>query len=203
MISRPTRFSSTTSTLIDNIFTNYPSNASQAGIIISDLSDHLPIFNISDKKRPVNKNKYVTTSYREVNNANNVRNFINKILNHDWSLPFDTADVNITYNNFLSKFSDIYNECFPLITKNIKIKNPNKPWITPGIIKSTKRKNYLYKNWLIRRTEETLSKYKKYKNKLTALIRAAEKTYYEKRFSEISHDIKKNMRLDQICNQQK
>ena len=110
-------------------------------------------------------------------------------------MPFDTADVNITYNNFLSKFSDIYNECFPLITKNIKIKNPNKPWITPGIIKSTKRKNYLYKNWLIRRTEETLSKYKKYKNKLTALIRAAEKTYYEKRFSEISHDIKKTWDL--------
>ena len=44
-ITKPTRFTSKTATLIDNIFTN--SHAKQtAGIIISDISDHLSIFTV-------------------------------------------------------------------------------------------------------------------------------------------------------------
>ena len=42
-ITKPTRISSKTSTLIDNIFNNTRSN-SQSGILIHDISDHLPIF---------------------------------------------------------------------------------------------------------------------------------------------------------------
>jgi len=54
-----------------------------------------------------------------------------------------------------------------------------KPWITQAIIKSTKWKNYLYKNWLLKKNNVALEKYKNYKNKLTGLIRSAEKLYYE------------------------
>jgi hypothetical protein len=177
LISRPTRFSSNSSTLIDNIFTNHPVNASNAGIIISDLSDHLPVFYILDKKLYSKKNKYVFTEYRELNKPANIRNFTNKLLQHDWSLSLHVVDhdVNNVYNNFLSSFSTIYDECFPIITKTVKYKNINKPWITSAIIKSTKRKNYLYRYWLCKRTESSLTKYKNYKNKLTGIVRAAEK----------------------------
>ena len=43
LITKPTRVTETTSTLIDNIFSNsrhFPSS----GIIISDLSDHVPVY---------------------------------------------------------------------------------------------------------------------------------------------------------------
>lgn len=43
-ITKPTRFCSTTSTLIDNIFVNDISSESLSGIIVSDVSDHLPVF---------------------------------------------------------------------------------------------------------------------------------------------------------------
>ena len=44
LINRPTRLTSHSATLIDNIFTNYPSQNTANGIILNGMSDHLPIF---------------------------------------------------------------------------------------------------------------------------------------------------------------
>ena len=49
-IFRPTRITSYTATLIDNCFTNNYEHSADSGILISDISDHLPIFHISDLK---------------------------------------------------------------------------------------------------------------------------------------------------------
>ena len=43
VISRPTRITEQTSSLIDNIFIKYPMNF-QSGLLISTISDHLPVF---------------------------------------------------------------------------------------------------------------------------------------------------------------
>ena len=44
LISRPTRITSYTATVIDNIFTNNIDNFMTSGLLFNDLSDHLPIF---------------------------------------------------------------------------------------------------------------------------------------------------------------
>ena len=46
-ITRPTRITSKSATLIDNIFTN-SKTCQTSGIIITDISDHLPIFITTD-----------------------------------------------------------------------------------------------------------------------------------------------------------
>ena len=46
MITKPTRLTSNTTSLIDNIFTNNVTCLSVNGPIVNDLSDHLPIFSI-------------------------------------------------------------------------------------------------------------------------------------------------------------
>ena len=46
LISRPTRLTSYSATLIDNIFTNNISASGDNRLIINDLSDHLPIFTL-------------------------------------------------------------------------------------------------------------------------------------------------------------
>ena len=43
MITRPTRYSNNYNSLIDNIFCNINFNPIRNNIIISDVSDHLPI----------------------------------------------------------------------------------------------------------------------------------------------------------------
>ena len=60
-ITKPTRFTSISSTLIDNIFYdlkrifNIISDV-KSGLLISDVADHLPIFHLSDFNIDVNRN---------------------------------------------------------------------------------------------------------------------------------------------------
>ena len=56
--------------------------------------------------------------------------------------------------------------------KNYKV---YKPWISKGLMKSIKRKNKLYKQFLQSRNPVIESKYKTYKNKLTHSIRIAKR----------------------------
>ena len=42
----------------------------------------------------------------------------------------DDDDVNMSYNNFISKFMGLYNQCFPIVTKKIKsVRVNSKPWV--------------------------------------------------------------------------
>ena len=47
LISRPTRITSTSATLIDNIFVNSFEDNFTTGLLLTDISDHLPIFQIA------------------------------------------------------------------------------------------------------------------------------------------------------------
>ena len=54
LITKPTRITDYTSTLIDHIYTNAPIHNTVSGICLVDISDHLPVFCTSDvykKKR--------------------------------------------------------------------------------------------------------------------------------------------------------
>ena len=48
MITKPTRITSNTTSLTDYVFTNNVTCLNVHGLIVNDLSDHLPIFSISD-----------------------------------------------------------------------------------------------------------------------------------------------------------
>ena len=76
---------------------------------------------------------------------------------------------------FHDTFSQIYNDCIPLITKKICLDRPYKPWITKGIIKSIYKKSRLYKEAIKKNTDNSISKYKIYKNKLIKIIRNAKR----------------------------
>ena len=48
LITKPTRITKSTATLIDNIFTkNANKTGHQSGILLNNISDHLPIFTIT------------------------------------------------------------------------------------------------------------------------------------------------------------
>ena len=54
LITRPTRITNSSATLIDNIFTNQLSSQfgeSFQGILLTDISDHYPVFYIAKKRR--------------------------------------------------------------------------------------------------------------------------------------------------------
>lgn len=65
LITRPTRITTHSATLIDNIFTNGIDEKITSGIIINDTSDHLPVFAAIQSYTGTNKEntKYKTISH--------------------------------------------------------------------------------------------------------------------------------------------
>ena len=62
LINRPTRLTSYAATVIDNIFTNCLSENGINGIILYDISEHLPAFAISSTKTVACKKEVIIVS---------------------------------------------------------------------------------------------------------------------------------------------
>jgi hypothetical protein len=85
LITKPTRITAHTATLIDNIYTSNTEkiNNSMNGIIFTDISDHLPIVHVC------NMNNYKETpklpqnnvNYKRTFNDKNIKSFINAMKN--------------------------------------------------------------------------------------------------------------------------
>ena len=70
LIIRPTRLTSHSASLIDNIFTNSFCNNIVSGLFFTDVSDHLPIFAIHYEQGLNNDGKKSFVSFRNKNTAN-------------------------------------------------------------------------------------------------------------------------------------
>ena len=140
LINRPTRITSHTATLIDNIFVNNPSDIQQLtnGILFSDIFDHLPIFTVQPYKQlQLNNIKLIR---REISPRTR-SHFQTAINNCNWDDIYKCNNPNTAYNKFLTKYSTIFNTCYPFkIITNKKAKLITKPWITQGFLNSIKKK---------------------------------------------------------------
>ena len=81
-ITKPTRITSKTATLIDNIFTNSYSKQT-ARLILTDISDHLPFFFISTNLTVYRKDDKRTKVKAGDVSDENIRNFNNKLCQVD------------------------------------------------------------------------------------------------------------------------
>ena len=202
LINRPTRITSHTATLIDNIITNNIDADSINGLLFTDISDHLPIFSIwFDDNFNTNHDKSVY--YFRDKSENNVNKFNDMIANYDWTEINTFNDPIQAYTKFIDEFSYAFNVCLPL-KKKTKKNRIRKPWISNGLLKSIKTKNRLYKKFI--RHPEPLKEvvYKNYRNKLVRLIRVAKRLYYDKKIFENKTNIKQTFKyLNEIVNKKK
>lgn len=136
LINRPTRITSHTASLIDNIFTNNTSE-SHSGILITDISDHLPIYTVVYGQQTSPNNQPTGCTRRNIN-ALTKEHFQNELAKCKWKNVYNATDnPNEAYDNFLSTYTNIFNNSFPYITISRKKANlNNKPWITKGLLKS-------------------------------------------------------------------
>ena len=187
LIDKPSRITQYSATLIDNIFTNELTNQIISGLLINDISDHLPIFSLtrSSPKR-LNSLTYKKSSKESVDA------FIEDLNRQTWHNTYKSDDANIAYDNFLDTFIKLYNKHCPLkrvINKNLNTNN--KPWFTNGLINACLKNNLLYKEFLKKKKTLTVqSRYKSYKNKLTNILRKSENMYYNQLLHEQRENIK-------------
>ena len=193
MITLPTRICQNSATLIDNIFSNKKQEFYESGLIISSISDHLPIFylNVTCEKNTSNQKQY----YYDMS-PNNIENFKEKLSSQNWegvnndNIPKSAFE---SFGNILEKY---FKESFPLKEKCVnKGKVPINPWMSQELLKIRKAKNRAFKNKLKHRTESAENKFKCLNNKFKKLARKEKKKYYHERFEDCVTDIRKTWSL--------
>ena len=176
-ITLPTRITSHSATLIDNIFSNDIDQYVFSGLILSDISDHLPIFVISNDNEPLtDEASYTVFRDKSETNKNEFRNRLHDI---NWYDLENIHEPKKAYSSFLNKFTNLYNSCFSLKKVEKKRSTVFKPWLSNGLLKSIRKKNQLYKRYLNSPTADNTDRYKRFKNKLNHLLRIAKRHYYE------------------------
>ena len=70
--------------------------------------------------------------------------FKEKLLKVDWRTSHPIKDPNEAYKTFLNEFSNFYKIAFPKMKIKVNFKTHLSPWITCGILKSSKRKRKFY-----------------------------------------------------------
>ena len=184
-ITKPTRITRSTATLIDNIIigstlqTDYDSN-----IIISDLSDHFPCLLKIGNHHPFKKQPKVLTT-RAIN-PENLLKINTRLSDIDWNMELHTPDVTVQYYKFQLKVLEILDEVSPYHTVKIPHKKILRdPWLTNGLMKCFQKQKYLYKQTLkSTSTDSDMTKYRTYRNKLKGIVRRNKEAYFKDKCTE-------------------
>lgn len=189
-ITKPTRITQFTSTLIDNIYIKSKSHQNlYSGILNTQISDHLPIFMFIGKQ-PAQQRQSSTITYRPMDDV--IINLIHlHLINTNWEI-MDDMNTDQATEYVTAKITDTLNLCAP--EKTIKLsykKKLRQPWMTTGLLKSSKTKDKLFKNFL-RKPKDTciLNKYTHYRNRYNKLKRISKQNYYAAQLNKYKCDSK-------------
>ena len=145
-ITRSTRITPRSKTLIDNIFYNNFNETIISGNLITDISEHLAQFIITPKISQQESKKII---HKRCFKNFNEDPFENNLRNINWGtlLNLELSDVNFSFSQLIQEINELLDIHAPFKYFKHKNKKGNKPWITSGIATSIKQKNNLYKTF--------------------------------------------------------
>ena len=190
LITKATRFSKNSFSLIDQICSNLNCSSFTSGVIISDLSDHFITFSCLSLKKDLPKAPKFK-DYRDFSNDNILR-FKSDLSKINWGSVLTENDPNIAFSNFWDNWSMLFDLHFPL--KRIHFnKNHHKinDFMSKGLLVSRKNKLNLHLNFIRSQNNEDFLRYKSYRNLYNKLLRVAKKLYFEAKLERNQGDPKK------------
>ena len=194
----PTRVTDTSASLIDNIFSSL--NLVRNSVVVSDISDHFPVFSSFILEKTLNRDTPASASA-------SFRFGLNELIRLRSHLAEKTWNIFGEDNDFCSKFDSFYESVKESIfdvcalspsTSRSKRSIPLNPWMTPGLLKSWRRKNNLWKAFKSAKPSlnaARLQQFKLYRNVFNSLCRKAKFLYYSKKFSDCGKDIRKTWQV--------
>ena len=197
----PTRITSTTRTLIDNIYSNSTNfKEGISGNLTLAISDHLAQFLIVQEeayKIPLTSNIYK----KDFKNFDRV-SFLLDLLAIDWNEVISIGNYNLdeSFNTFFNKIDSLVNDYIPLkkLTKN-EIKHKFKPWITLGLRNSMKRRDKIYKKYIKAKNSDIKEKYEKQskslRNQIVTLCRGSKRLHFQNYFPSHANNIKSTCKV--------
>lgn len=131
-ITKPTRFTSHSATLIDNIYIKYnPKLEIDSAILVDDISDHLPVFCLIKHcvRKPVTKEPLIFYKRRLNDKSINIIKETLDSINWDY---LDYMPAESTCDNFINKLNKILDTYAPLKKTTIPRKHIIRvPWLRP------------------------------------------------------------------------
>ena len=110
------------------------------GLLINDISDHLPAFSISG---------HSITRHKYQQNKQSPDAFIKDLDKQSWENTLISNYVNTAYDSFLDLFIELYDKNCPLkILKDNKNIKRSKPWFTNGLRNACIKRKRLYKDYI-------------------------------------------------------
>ena len=191
LLLSPTRISSYSNTLIDNIFSRIIDPDIMSGNLTATISDHLRQFAIIPNmfgNTTSNKSNIYERDWSKFDREK----FVLDYFSIDWEDLLTIIELNVdsSTQRYLEKINILLDTYAPL--KRIdkyKLRFKSKPWINLGLQKSKSVKNELMKR---RRggegckapyiERENSIKYKNYRNLLSTLMKKSKQAYYNKCF---------------------
>ena len=183
-------------TCIDNIFTNSFDNIMHSFTINEPVSNHLPLIcltNLSPSEPTENPPPTTITRYDFcIANVLELQRHTNELVTNNHS-----------FETFIKQFSEIVDDtCKEEVSINSKRNSLINPWITPGLIRSIKTKNILYKKWK-KSTKKSnpkgdfnlYCKYKAHRRKLKQLVKLSKTKYYTGKFQDAEGNPKSTWKL--------
>ncbi|ESO00074.1 hypothetical protein HELRODRAFT_176384 [Helobdella robusta] len=171
IINQPTRITSSHSSTIDNVFTNYGIGGCPKGILYSDVSDHLSIFLCIplNAKAVGGKNPYIKT---RLINSENLKKANCLLQNIQWNVSDYGSDFESNFKKFLKTYLNCINLALPSVNKKNRFR---RPWMNIDLYNLSLYKNVLYKRHLHNPSPANKNAYNKVKNKFINVKRFTEK----------------------------
>ena len=201
IVSRPTRITETSATIIDHVYTNNIENTLSCNIATLDISDHLATvtkISLGNSKIKINRRAKVEKSeYRTFNDANDYK-FKELIHGETWDNVINTHDAQSQYDTFCETYTTHYNTAYPLKSQHKRRKheraNPQ-PWILPWLEDACARKNNMYHTFVKHPTSKNRKAYIKMKKFVEKHKEKAKKHYYSKYFEKYSESSKMQWKM--------
>ena len=195
-ISTPSRVTTHSTTLIDNIFSNNIEDGLISANIISTISDHYAQFLLMKIMKI--KQRETTDIYRhDFTNINEVQ-FKSELCNIDCksALEISKKDVDFSFSKFFETFNNLLQKQAPIKKLSNKDKKTmKKPWITKGIQKSIEKRNRIYRKCIRTKNstkkEEMHNLFRSYRNSLNKIARLSKANQYKTIFEDNKNKLNK------------
>ncbi len=191
-ISKPTRITHRSCTLIDNIYvSNRIASNLDSKILTTEISDHLPCLTIIGTGRKKEFSNPTKINCRKLNDAN-ISRIKNALRLVDWNTVND-LDASDGYSFVVNKIVSIMNTIAPEREINIKpSKMIHEPWMSKGLVESSKKCDKMFKKANGRLKDDAIYiEYKNYRNFYNKLKRKAKQSFYTTKITEFKNDARK------------